>query len=81
MEEKKGTANDPKDTTLSVKYGGGGIMALTCMAVSGTGPFNFIDDLMYDDSCRMNSEGYKTTLATNIQENATRLIRERFILH
>ncbi len=27
------------------------------------------------------SEGYKTILATNIQENATRIIRKRFILH
>ncbi len=51
------------------------------MAVSGTGPVNFTDDLMYDDSSRMNLEGYKTILPTNIQENATRLIRKCFILH
>ncbi len=44
-------------------------MAWACMAVSGTGPLNFNDDLMYDDSSRMNLEGYKTILATNIQEN------------
>ncbi len=36
---------------------------------------------MYDDSSRMNLEGYKTILATNIQENATRLIGKCFILH
>ncbi len=35
-------------------------MAWACMAVSGTGPFNFTDDLMYDDSSRINLEGYKT---------------------
>ncbi len=35
---------------------------------------------MYDDRSRMNLEGYKTILATNIQENATRLIRKCFIL-
>ncbi len=36
---------------------------------------------MYDDSSRMNLEGYKTILPTNIQENATRLIGKCFILH
>ncbi len=29
------------------------------MAASGTGPLNFTDDLRYDDSSRMNLEGYK----------------------
>ncbi len=56
-------------------------MAWTCMAVSGTDPLNFTDDLMYDDSSRMNLEGYKTILPTNIQENTTRLIGKSFILH
>ncbi len=79
--EKKGTGNDPKHTASSVKHGGGGVMAWACMAVSGTGPLNFTDDLMYDDSSRMNLEGYKTILPTNIQENATRLIGKCFILH
>ncbi len=51
---KKGTANDPKHTASSVKHGGGGVMAWACMAFSGTGPFNFNYDLMYDDSSRMN---------------------------
>ncbi len=67
--EKKGTANDPKHTASSVKHGGGGVMAWACMAVSGTGPLNFTDDLMYDDSSRMNLEEYKTILPTNIQKN------------
>ncbi len=79
--EKKGTANDPKHTASSVMHGGGGFMAWACMAVSGTGPLNFTDDLMYDDSSRINLEGYKTILPTNIQENATRLIGKCFILH
>ncbi len=48
--DKKGTAKDPKHTASSVKHGGGGVMAWACMAVSGTGPLNFTDDLMYDDS-------------------------------
>ncbi len=73
---KKGTANDPKHTASSVKHGGGGVMAWACMAVSGTGPLNFTDDLMYDDSSRMN---YKTILSTNIQENASRFIGKCFI--
>ncbi len=55
-------------------------MAWACMAVSGTGPLNFTDDLMYDDSSRMNLEEYKTILSTNIQENATRFIGKCFIL-
>ncbi len=56
-------------------------MAWACMDVSETGPLNFTDDLMYDDSSRMNLEGYKTILPTNIQKNATRLIGKCFILH
>ncbi len=54
MWRKKGTAKDPKHTASSVKHGGGGVMACACMAVSGTGPLNFTDDFMYDDSSRMN---------------------------
>ncbi len=68
MEEKKGTAKDPKHTASSVKHGGGGVMAWAFMAVSGTGHLNFTDDLMYDESSRMNLEGYKTILPSNIQE-------------
>ncbi len=64
MWRKKGTANNPKHTTSSVKHGGGGVMAWACMAVSGTGPLNFTDDLMYHDCSRMNLEGYKTILTT-----------------
>ncbi len=56
-------------------------MAWADMAVSGTGPLIFTDDLMYDDSSRMNLEGYKTILPTNIQENTTRFIGKCFILH
>ncbi len=56
-------------------------MAWACMTVSGTGLLNFTDDLMYDDSSRMNLEGYKNILPTNIQENATRFIGKCFILH
>ncbi len=44
-------------------------------------PLNFTDDLMYDDSSRMNLEEDKTILSTNIQENATRFIGKCFILH
>ncbi len=51
-------------------------MAWACMAASGTVPLNFTDD-----SSRINLEGYKTILPTNIQENATRFIGKCFILH
>ncbi len=81
MWRKKGTANNPKHTASSVKRGGGVVMAWACMAVSGTGRLIFTDDLMYDDSSRMNLEGYKTILPTNIQENANRFIGKCFILH
>ncbi len=50
MWRKNGTANDHKHTASSVKHAGGGVMAWACMAVSGTGPLNFTDDLMYDGS-------------------------------
>ncbi len=76
--EKKGKC---KRSQASVKHGGGGVMAWACMAVSGTGPLNFTDDLMYDDSSRINLEGYETILPTNIQENPTRFIGKCFILH
>ncbi len=52
--EKKVTVKDPKHTASSVKHVGGVVMAWACMAVSGTGFLNFTDDLMYDDSSRMN---------------------------
>ncbi len=51
------------------------------MAVSGKGPLNFTDDLMFSDISRMNLEGYKTILPTNIQENANRLIGKCLVLH
>ncbi len=43
-------------------------------------PLNFTDDFMYDESSRINLEGYKTILPTNIQENASRFIGKCFIL-
>ncbi len=70
-----------KHTASSVKHGGGSVMAWSYMAAAGTGPLNFTDDLMYDDSSRMNLEEYNTILPTNIQENATRFIGKCFILH
>ncbi len=78
---ENGTTKDPKHTAASVKHGGGGVIAWACMAVSGTGPLKFTDDLMYDDSSRMNLEGYINIFPTNIQENATRFIGKCFILH
>ncbi len=44
-------------------------------------PSQLTDDFMYDDSRRMNLEGYKTTLPTNSQEKSTRFIGKCFILH
>ncbi len=50
--------------TSSVKNGGGVVMAWAYMTVSGTGPLIFTDDLMHEDSSRMNFEGYTTILPT-----------------
>ncbi len=72
MWRKKGTGNNPNHTASSVKHGEGVVVTWECMAASGTGPLNITDDLMYDDSSRMNLEVYKTILPTSIQENATR---------
>ncbi len=72
---------DPKQTASPVKHGGGVVIAWAYMTVSGTDPLIFTDDLMHDDSSRMNLEGYKTILPSNIQENATRVIRKCFILY
>ncbi len=50
-------------------------------SASRTDHLNFTDDLMYDDCSRINLEGYKTIVSTNIQENTTRFIGKCFILH
>lgn len=55
-------------------------MAWACMAASGTGSLIFIDDVTNDGSSRMTSEVYRSILATNVQENATRLIGRRFTM-
>ncbi len=41
--------NCKRSQAYSLVYGGGGVMAWACMAVSGTGPLKFTDDLMFDD--------------------------------
>ncbi len=48
---RKGTSNNSKHTASSVKLGGGGVMASACMTASGT---DFNEDLMFDDSSRIN---------------------------
>ncbi len=60
--EKKGTANDPKAYGLVCKA-----WWRWCRDMGMHGILNFNDDLMYDDSSRMNLEGYKTILPSNIQ--------------
>ncbi len=80
MWRKKGTANNPKHTASSVKRGGGVVMARACMAVSGKGPLNFTDDLMYDDTRIMNLVQNHIAYIGR-QENATRLIGKCFIWH
>uniref|UniRef100_A0A8C5PQS4 Transposase n=1 Tax=Leptobrachium leishanense TaxID=445787 RepID=A0A8C5PQS4_9ANUR len=75
---RKGTAQDPKHTTSSVKHGGGSVMAWACMAANGTGSLVFIDDVTADKSSRMNSEVFRAILSAHIQPNAAELIGRRF---
>ncbi len=83
MWRKNGTTNNPKHTTSSVKHGGGVVMAWACMNVSGTGPLNLNDYLMYDGSSRMIWKEYKNHLgyqysrkmSPDSSENASYCIR------
>lgn len=77
---KKNTAHNPRCTTPSVKYGGGGVMAWACMAASGTGSMVFIDEITDDHSSIMNSTVYINILRANISTNARKLIGRRFWL-
>lgn len=77
---REGTAHNPKNTTSSVKHGGGSIMAWACMAASGTGSLVFIDDVTRDRSSIMNSEVYRDILSRHVRPNATRLVGRQFIL-
>uniref|UniRef100_A0A3B1IQX0 Transposase Tc1-like domain-containing protein n=1 Tax=Astyanax mexicanus TaxID=7994 RepID=A0A3B1IQX0_ASTMX len=77
---KKGTAQDPRHTSSSVKHGGGNVMAWACMAASGTGSIIFIDNVTDDGSSKINSEVYRQVLSANVRRNATKLIGRSFIL-
>lgn len=48
--------HDLESTTLSVKHGGGCVMARACLAVSGIGTLVFNDDVAADSGSRMNCE-------------------------
>lgn len=50
----KRSAQDPNNTSSSVKHGGGGVMVWAA-AASGTDSWIFIDDISHDGSSRMNS--------------------------
>ncbi len=78
--EKKGNCKRSQAYSLICKAWWRCCHGMGMHAVSGTDPLNFTDDLMHDDSSKMNLEGYKTILPTNIQENATRFIGKCFIL-
>lgn len=43
--ERKKTAHEPKQTTSSVKHGGGSVMSGACVAASVTGSLVFTDDV------------------------------------
>lgn len=77
---KQGKALDPRNTTMSVKHGGGNIKAWACMASSGPGSVVFIDDVNENKSDIMTSETYRTILQQNIAPNAKHLIGRSFWL-
>jgi len=70
---KKESAHDPKHTSLSVKHGGGNVMAWACMASSGTGSLIFIEDVTHNGSRKMNSEVYRNILSGNLRKDANKL--------
>ena len=47
MWRKKGFSHDPKQSSSSVKHGGGSVMAWACMAASGE-CLLIIDDVTHD---------------------------------
>ncbi|XP_069798460.1 transposable element Tc1 transposase [Narcine bancroftii] len=76
---RKGTAQDPKHTTLFMKNDGGDVMACTCLAATGISALIFIDDVTADGSSKMISE-YIETLSAKVQANTSKLIGRCFIL-
>ena len=56
--------------TSSVKRGGSGVMAWSCMAANGTESLVFIDDVTADRSSKVHSEVYRATLSAQIQPDA-----------
>lgn len=69
---------DLKYITLTVKHGGGGVMAWARMAAIETRLLVFLDDVTSDRSSRMNSAVYAAVLSAQIQPNATKLIGQNF---
>jgi hypothetical protein len=77
---KPGKSLKSKDTTVSVKDGGGNVKAWTCKVASGTGSIIFTDDVADKKSDIMNSEVYWKILQQNITTNGKSLIGCRFHL-
>ena len=51
---RKETCDDPKQTTSSVKHGGGRVMVWACMTANGTGSLVFTDDVTADGCMQKN---------------------------
>lgn len=77
---ESGKASAPKNTTASVKHGGGSVMAWACFSAQGTGDLVFIDDLTEDGSHIMDGDIYRKILDTYIQSNARKLIGRGFVM-
>lgn len=52
-----------------MKQGGGSVIALVCIAASGTDSLIFVDDGAQDSSSRMNSDIYRNILSDNTDKS------------
>ena len=77
---KRGKAEDPKNTTMSVKFGGGGVQAWASISSSGTGSLVFIDDVTDDGSSIMTSAVFRNIISTFVESDAKKLIGRRIVL-
>lgn len=75
---RRRAARDPKHTASSVKHVKHA-MAWACMAVTGTTPIVFIDDVTADRrSIRVNYKVYRAMLSAQISPNAAKPIKQSF---
>ena len=80
VRRKTKIADNPRNTTSSVKFGGGNVMAWASMAATGVGSLVFIDDITNDGTSIMNSTTFQEILRANVCQDASKLIGKKFVL-